>query len=148
MTETMTPPASKPLPPKQQECFDTIKEWIATYGFPPSLSEVAKKLGVAKPTAQSHVGKLINKGLVSRVEGRLVLDTFTPTLPSRQTVIKERLAPRAGKTRVGAALVPAHKINVRVTEDAVLVERGVDTPNYAWATITIVDGKFKLDSND
>jgi DNA-binding MarR family transcriptional regulator len=64
---------SNPLPPKQQACLDLVRHFLFSFGFPPSLSEIAERLEVAKPTAQSHVDKLIKKGFLVRTIGRLML---------------------------------------------------------------------------
>jgi Mn-dependent DtxR family transcriptional regulator len=64
---------ARPLSPKQQACLDVVTRWLFEYGFPPSLAEIAEELKIAKPTAQSHVGKLLTKGVLHRIWGRLML---------------------------------------------------------------------------
>jgi repressor LexA len=69
---------SRALPPRQQSCYDAIRQFIFKEGYSPTLSEVARSMGVAKPTAQSHVGKLIQRGLLTRRDGRLRLASEPP----------------------------------------------------------------------
>lgn len=73
MSTTVTEHTVDSLPPKQRETYDVVKAFYDKYGFPPSLTEIAERMKVAKPTAQSHVGKLINKGILDRVIGRIVI---------------------------------------------------------------------------
>lgn len=54
------------LPAQQESCLRTVLAFTDQNGFPPSLTEIAEIMGVQKPTAQSHVGKLVDKGFLVR----------------------------------------------------------------------------------
>lgn len=134
----------RPIPPRQAAVLATIKNWIDTKGFPPSLAEIADILKMAKPTAQSHVGKLLTRGEIRRVEGRIVLGSM-PATGTRAVTLRDTAKPKSKRTSAGVA--PTYPVTVRVTEDEVLVERQVNG-KLVWAKIEIHGGKFRLDSNE
>ena len=53
----------KQITDKQNNVLDFIKKFTATHGYPPSIREIGKALGLSSPaTVHTHVKKLCNAG--------------------------------------------------------------------------------------
>lgn len=53
----------KPLTEKQNNVLDFIKKFTASHGYPPSIREIGKGLGLSSPaTVHTHVRRLCNAG--------------------------------------------------------------------------------------
>lgn len=58
------------LTPRQSEVFNTIKDYQARLGFPPTMKELADLIGVSSPNAAAdHVNVLKKKGYISVAPG-------------------------------------------------------------------------------
>ncbi|WP_184833259.1 transcriptional repressor LexA [Allocatelliglobosispora scoriae] len=56
---------------RQQRILVTIQEWIAKRGYPPTLREIGKEVGLtASSTVSYHLKELERKGLLTRDAGR------------------------------------------------------------------------------
>lgn len=66
----MTMTNAEELSPKQKEVFDFIRESLEESSRPPTLRELAKRLGVGVSTVQDHVAALESKGFVKREQGQ------------------------------------------------------------------------------
>lgn len=59
------------LTKRQQEILDTVQEAIASRGYPPSVREIGKAVGLASPsTVKHHLDTLERLGLLQRDPGR------------------------------------------------------------------------------
>ena len=57
----------KDLTKRQQEIFDFIKKYSAKYGYPPTVRDIGKAVGLASPsTVHAHLANLEKLGLVRR----------------------------------------------------------------------------------
>lgn len=55
------------LTKKQEEVLDCIKEFIANYGFPPTVREICKAKNLSSPsTVQMHLNSLAEKGYLKK----------------------------------------------------------------------------------
>lgn len=55
----------KEITEKQNNVLDYIKKFTATHGYPPSIREIGKGLGLSSPaTVHTHVKKLCNAGYI------------------------------------------------------------------------------------
>lgn len=55
---------------KQEEVLDVIRDSIKNNGYPPTVREICKELGLSSPgTAQFHLNALERKGYISRRKG-------------------------------------------------------------------------------
>lgn len=108
--------AEKQLPARQQATLDVVAKFHHEKGYAPSLSEVASELGRAKPTAQSAVGKLIAKGYLERVDGRIMLAGATgrPRLGAIRAASRQN-----SKTTTGS--LPSWPCRVAMREDSIVV---------------------------
>jgi repressor LexA len=60
----------KDLTKRQQEIFDFIKKYSAKYGYPPTVRDIGKAVGLASSsTVHAHLANLEKIGLLRRVGG-------------------------------------------------------------------------------
>lgn len=56
----------KPLTKKQNEVLDYLKKYKAEHGYPPSVREICKALGLSSPaTVQAHLNRLKAAGVIT-----------------------------------------------------------------------------------
>jgi repressor LexA len=69
---------SEPATRRQQEVLDYIRLFLATYGYPPSIREIAAELSIASPNGvMCHLEALEQKGFISREPGESRAITIT-----------------------------------------------------------------------
>lgn len=73
------------LTKRQLETLNYIKEYMVSYGYPPTVREIGKALGVSSPaTIQAHLENLISKGFIKKEDTKnraielLVKNEFMP----------------------------------------------------------------------
>ena len=55
------------LTKRQNEILTYVKEYIVTHGYPPTVREIGKDLGVSSPaTIHTHLNKLVEKGFIKK----------------------------------------------------------------------------------
>ena len=55
------------LTKRQDEILKYIKEYIVSHGYPPTVREIGKDLGVSSPaTIHTHLNKLVEKGFIKK----------------------------------------------------------------------------------
>jgi len=59
----------RPLTPRQKDVLAAIDELTRRYGYPPTLREIARAVGLCLSTASYYVNALETKGAISRVPG-------------------------------------------------------------------------------
>src|SRR2546429_2575524 len=74
----------KDLTKRQQEIFDFIKKYSAKYGYPPTVRDIGKAVGLASSsTVHAHLSNLEKVGLLrrgpSKPAPRALPDRATPT---------------------------------------------------------------------
>lgn len=61
----------KELTKRQGEILNFIKEYIVEYGYPPTVREIGKALGVSSPaTIHAHLNNLEKKGFIKKEESK------------------------------------------------------------------------------
>ena len=57
------------LTKRQEEILNFIKKYIVSYGYPPTVREIGKAIGVSSPaTIHAHLTNLENKGFIKKEE--------------------------------------------------------------------------------
>ena len=52
---------------RQEEILTYVKEYIVSHGYPPTVREIGKDLGVSSPaTIHTHLNKLVEKGFIKK----------------------------------------------------------------------------------
>lgn len=55
------------LTKRQEEILNFIKEYIVSHGYPPTIREICKAMGVSSPaTVHAHLNNLENKGFIKK----------------------------------------------------------------------------------
>lgn len=55
------------LTKRQDEILKYVKEYIVSHGYPPTVREIGKDLGVSSPaTIHTHLNKLVEKGFIKK----------------------------------------------------------------------------------
>ena len=55
------------LTKRQNEILNYVKEYIVAHGYPPTVREIGKDLGVSSPaTIHTHLNKLVEKGFIKK----------------------------------------------------------------------------------
>ena len=116
------------LTKRQQEIFDFIKRYSARHGYPPTVRDIGKAIGLTSPsTVHTHLHNLEKIGMLKRDPSRpraleLLVDT------ARKAVAPSGL-PLVGRVAAGAPVVAEENI-----------EEYVDVPDIAGGD----DGGFVL----
>lgn len=95
----------KELTPRQNEILSYIKKYVASHGYPPTIREIGKDLGVSSPaTIHAHLENLEKKGFIRKQETKnralelLVENEFEP----KNDLIVE--VPLLGKITAGSPI--------------------------------------------
>ena len=88
----------KDLTKRQQEIFDFIKRYSASHGYPPTVRDIGKAVGLASSsTVHAHLANLEKLGLVRRdpTKPRAIelLDKATATATSAVDAVKSAVMP-------------------------------------------------------
>jgi len=57
----MASPAPE-LTPRQQQILTMIREWVDRHGYPPTMREIAREVGLASPSSVAHQLAVLEKG--------------------------------------------------------------------------------------
>jgi repressor LexA len=57
----MASPAPE-LTPRQQQILSMIREWVDRHGYPPTMREIARAVGLASPSSVAHQLAVLEKG--------------------------------------------------------------------------------------
>jgi repressor LexA len=99
MVNKMVNKIRKELTKRQARALRAIESFVLERGFPPTIRELGRRLGIANPSAVfKHILSLERKGYLRREEGELRLAGFPSPLDSRVKVPLVGVAP-AGQPR-------------------------------------------------
>lgn len=93
------------LTKRQEETLNYIKSYIAGRGYPPTVREIAKELGVSSPaTIHAHLTKLEEKGFIRKEDAKNRAIEITGTneyMPKNEDVVQ---VPLLGKITAGSPI--------------------------------------------
>ena len=100
-------PGKKPLSTKQERVLAFLKEYLARYGYPPTVREIAEHLKMAGPhSAKRFLDMLERKGYIRRMAKSSraieIIDTPSP--------LPVRMVPILGRVRAGTPLLALENI--------------------------------------
>ena len=101
------------LTKRQSDVMDTIRDFIAETGFPPTRAEIAKKLGFKSPNAaEEHLKALCKKGAIEILPGasrglRIIAEAANDTNP-------ELGLPIIGKVAAGFPILAQENVDSHV----------------------------------
>lgn len=106
----------RPITTQQMRILNTVWDFSSEKGYPPTLSDIAKKLGLTPSTVQGHVDRLIRKGSLSRDgEGRRTLRVTAPEFLKT----KRNGIPLLGLVQAGSPSLPEENIEYFEMKDLV-----------------------------
>ena len=118
------------LTKRQQEIFDFIKRYSAKYGYPPTVRDIGKAVGLASSsTVHAHLANLEKIGLLRR----------DPTKPRAIELLDRATAGVRSLVRPGLPLVGQVAAGQPILAEE-NIEDYVQTPSYAGGT----DGEYLL----
>src|ERR1700756_1795448 len=121
---------TKDLTKRQQEIFDFIKRYSAKYGYPPTVRDIGKAVGLASSsTVHAHLANLERIGLLRR----------DPTKPRAIELLDRAAAGVGGFVKPGLPLVGHVAAGQPVLAEE-NIEDYVQTPSYAGGE----DGAYLL----
>ena len=95
----------KELTTKQNEFFIFIKKYQATHGFPPSIREIGKGLGLSSPaTVHTHLKKLQEAGVIKTSKNKfrtIEISGVNEYIENNEEVVK---VPLLGKITAGSPI--------------------------------------------
>ena len=109
----------KDLTKRQQEIFDFIKRYSARYGYPPTVRDIGKAVGLASSsTVHAHLANLEKVGLLRRDPSKPraieLLDRATSPVASAVEAVKSAVAPSGipvlGRVAAGEPLLAEENI--------------------------------------
>ena len=109
----------KDLTKRQQEIFDFIKRYSASYGYPPTVRDIGKAVGLASSsTVHAHLANLEKVGLLRRDPSKPraieLLDRATATATSAMDAVKSAVMPTGlpllGQVAAGQPLLAEENI--------------------------------------
>jgi repressor LexA len=109
----------KDLTKRQQEIFDFIKRYSARYGYPPTVRDIGKAVGLASSsTVHAHLANLEKVGLLRRDPSKPraieLLDRATGQVSSAVEAVKSAVSPNGipvlGRVAAGEPLLAEENI--------------------------------------
>ncbi len=102
------------LTERQRRVFDYLKEFLEEKGYPPTLSEIAARLGLSRVGAMKHLLVLERKGYIRR--SRRARDIELIGVP------KSRNVPVLGRVQAGEPLLAVENIEGEVAIDSTMAK--------------------------
>ncbi len=122
--------AMKKLTDRQQAVLDIISANILECGYPPTIREIAEKLGISSPNGvNDHLKALEKKGFISRsgnTSRGLRLEVPAGSEPSHRSVQVPSI-PLVGQVAAGVPILAAENIEDHLAVDPNLVRRPEET---------------------
>jgi repressor LexA len=107
---------TKDLTKRQQEIFDFIKKYSAKYGYPPTVRDIGKAVGLASSsTVHAHLSNLEKVGLLRRDPSKPraleLLDRATSTMAdAAKSVVRPSGLPLVGNVAAGQPIVAEENV--------------------------------------
>jgi repressor LexA len=107
---------TKDLTKRQQEIFDFIKKYSAKYGYPPTVRDIGKAVGLASSsTVHAHLANLEKVGLLRRDPSKPraleLLDRATSTMAdAAKSVVRPSGLPLVGNVAAGQPIAAEENI--------------------------------------
>lgn len=115
------------LTKRQQQVLDFVKEYMVSYGYPPTVREIGKALGVSSPaTIHAHLENLKDKGFIKKDDSKnramelLVKNEFIKTDDSIAEV------PLLGKVTAGSPIEAIENPDEFFSLPSYLIPKGKD----------------------
>ena len=100
------------LTKRQQEIFDFIKKYSAKYGYPPTVRDIGKAVGLASSsTVHAHLSNLEKIGLLRRDPSKpRAIELFDRAADSVKSLVKPNGLPLVGQVAAGQPVLAEENI--------------------------------------
>ena len=107
----------KDLTKRQQEIFDFIKKYSAKYGYPPTVRDIGKAVGLASSsTVHAHLSNLEKVGLLRRDPTKpRAIELLDRTVDAVKSVVRPSGLPLVGQVAAGSPILAEENIEDYVT---------------------------------
>jgi len=111
---------AKPLTDRQQKVLKTIQEWITEHGFPPTIRELGKQLGIKSLRGvTTHLDAIARKGHLTRKRSargiRVLVEAAASTIATAMHI------PIVGRIAAGQPLLAQEHVEGHLAIDAKLL---------------------------
>jgi repressor LexA len=102
----------KELTKRQQEIYDFIRKYSAKYGYPPTVRDIGKAVGLASSsTVHAHLANLEKVGVLRRDPSKpRALELFDRATDAVKSVVKPGGLPLVGQVAAGVPLLAEENI--------------------------------------
>jgi repressor LexA len=102
----------KDLTKRQQEIFDFIKKYSARYGYPPTVRDIGKAVGLASSsTVHAHLANLEKVGLLRRDPSKpRAIELLDRVADSVKSVVRPNGLPLVGQVAAGQPILAEENI--------------------------------------
>jgi repressor LexA len=103
---------TKDLTKRQQEIFDFIKRYSAKYGYPPTVRDIGKAVGLASSsTVHAHLSNLEKSGLLRRDPSKpRAIEMLDKAAAAMRDVVKPNGLPLVGHVAAGQPVLAEENI--------------------------------------
>jgi len=103
---------SKDLTKRQQEIFDFIKKYSARYGYPPTVRDIGKAVGLASSsTVHAHLANLEKVGLLRRDPSKpRAIEMLDKAADAVKSVVRPTGLPLVGQVAAGTPILAEENI--------------------------------------
>lgn len=100
------------LTKRQQEIFDFIKRYSARYGYPPTVRDIGKAVGLASSsTVHAHLANLEKAGLLRRDPSKpRAIEMLDKAVGSVKSIVKPGGLPLVGQVAAGSPILAEENI--------------------------------------
>jgi repressor LexA len=102
----------KDLTKRQQEIFDFIKKYSAKYGYPPTVRDIGKAVGLASSsTVHAHLANLEKSGLLRRDPSKpRAIEMLDRAVDAAKSVVRPAGLPLIGSVAAGSPILAEENI--------------------------------------
>jgi repressor LexA len=102
----------KELTKRQQEIYDFIRKYSAKYGYPPTVRDIGKAVGLASSsTVHAHLANLEKVGVLRRDPSKpRALELFDRATDAMKSVVKPNGLPLVGQVAAGVPILAEENI--------------------------------------
>jgi len=103
---------TKDLTKRQQEIFDFIKRYSAKYGYPPTVRDIGKAVGLASSsTVHAHLANLEKVGLLRRDPSKpRAIEMLDKAVDGMKSIVKPGGLPLVGQVAAGSPVLAEENI--------------------------------------
>jgi repressor LexA len=105
------------LTKRQQEIFDFVKKYSARYGYPPTVRDIGKAVGLtSSSTVHAHLGNLERLGLLRRDPSKpRAIELLDRAVENVKNIVSPNGLPLVGQVAAGSPILAEENIEEYIT---------------------------------